>query len=107
MELAVIKAEEVRICVLYDPSNGAIVHTHKVTTLPRGRRLDDTAMERRIRELAKSHVADAPELKVLHVNPENIVMGTNYRVDVAAGKLVEVKRKNPPQHRQPSSPNPR
>jgi hypothetical protein len=81
--------EEQKLCVLYDPSNGTIVHTHWVTTLPGGRKVDEAELERRIRERATSRGRDVKGLKVLHVDPKEYEPGTRYRVDIEAGKLTK------------------
>jgi hypothetical protein len=87
-----LRPEEEKLCVLYRGADGKIVHTHRVTTLPGGRRLNDAEVERRARELAARrhpdrHLAQR-ELKALHVNPEDFQHGVRYRVDLEAGKLV-------------------
>lgn len=89
-----LQAEEVKVCVLYEPSTGRVVHVHRVTTMPGGRRLDQAAMEKRIRELAKLHGADSPALRVFHVDPKDIVVGANYMVDVDAKKLRRISEKS-------------
>jgi hypothetical protein len=87
-----IQPEEEKLCVLYRTTDGKILHTHRVTTLPGGRRVDDAEVERRARELAARrhpdrHLAQR-ELKVLHINPAEFQHGVHYRVDVKAAKLV-------------------
>jgi hypothetical protein len=86
--------EDQKLCVLYDPSNGNILHTHWVTTLPGGRKVDKAELEKRIRERATSRGRDASGLKVLHVDPAEYVQGIHYRVDLAAGKLAECPKQN-------------
>ena len=39
-----VQPEDEKLCVLYDPATGRIIHTHRVTTLPRGRKVDDAEM---------------------------------------------------------------
>ena len=82
-------AEDQKLCVLYDPSNGAIVHTHWVTTLPGGRKIDEAELEKRIRERAAFRGRDVQGLKVLHVDPSEYKQGTRYQVDTKAGKLTK------------------
>jgi hypothetical protein len=81
--------EDQKLCVLYDPSNGAIVHTHWVTTLPGGRVVGQAEMEKRIRERAAFRGRDVQEMKVLHVDPKDYEQGTRYQVDTKAGKLTK------------------
>ncbi len=85
----VAEPEDQKLCVLYDPSNGTILHTHWVTTLPGGHKVDKAELERRIRERATSRSRDVNGLKVLHVDPREYDQGMRYRVDVEAGKLVK------------------
>jgi len=84
--------EEEKLCVLYRATDGKIIHTHRVTTLPGGRRLDDAEVEGRARELAARRHPDRHlalrGLKALHVNPAEFEHGVRYRVDLQAGKLV-------------------
>ena len=82
-------AEDQKLCVLYDPSNGNIVHTHWVTTLPGGLKVDREEIERRIRDRATSRGRDVKGLKVLHVDPKEYEQGTRYGVDLEAGKLTK------------------
>jgi hypothetical protein len=79
--------EEQKLCVLYDPSSGTVVHTHWVTTLPGGRKVDKAELEKRIRARAAFRGRDVQGMKVLHVDPSEYELGIHYRVDVAAGKL--------------------
>lgn len=88
-----MRAEDVKACILYEPATGRVVHVHRVTTLPGGRRLDQVAMESRIRDLAKQHGADSVDLRVLHVDPRELVVGTSYVVDVHAEKLQRIREK--------------
>jgi hypothetical protein len=82
--------EDQKLCVLYDPSNGTIVHTHWVTTLSGGRVVDQPGMEKRIRERAASRGRNVQGMKVLHVDPKEYKQGTRYRVDLEARKLAKL-----------------
>jgi hypothetical protein len=84
-----VQPEDEKLCVLYDPATGRIIHTHRVTTLPGGRKFDDAEMERRIRERSVSSGREVSGLALLHVDPKTYKMGTVYQVDVGAKKLVE------------------
>ena len=86
---ALVQPEADKICVLYNLATGRIVHLHRVTTLPGGRKIDDAEMERRIRERSVSSGRDISGLAVLHVDPNAYKMGAVYPVDVGAKKLVE------------------
>jgi hypothetical protein len=84
--------EDQKLCVLYDPSTGLIVHTHWVTTLPGGRKVDRAEMEKRIRERAALRGRDVSSFRVLHVETGEYVAGICYRVNLDTGKLEEVPR---------------
>jgi hypothetical protein len=86
---APVQPEADKICVLYNLATGRIVHMHRVTTLPGGRKVDDAEMERRIRERSVSSGREVSGLVVLHVDPKTYKMGAVYQVDVGAKKLVE------------------
>lgn len=85
--------EDEKLCVLYEPKTGVIVHTHRVTTMPGGRKVDAAEMERRTRERATSRGRDVHKLALLHVDPKTYRPGAFYRVDVKAKALVETKVK--------------
>ncbi len=88
----ILKPEAVRICVLYDPSNGRIVHTHEVVTLPGGRKVDEKEMERRTLQRAASAGVDTSKLKVMHVPPEEYDRTSLYRVELKGLRLVKLAR---------------
>lgn len=78
-----------KLCVLFEPASGVIVHTHRVTTFPGGRKIDNAEMEKRIRERAASRGRDVHKLSILHVEPKSYKLGAQYQVDVKTKKLVE------------------
>jgi hypothetical protein len=87
--------EHERLCVLYDPATGRIVHTHRVMTMPGGRRVDEEEMERRTRERARSRGRDIKGLALLHIDPKTHRQDAFYKVDVEAKTLVETTFKPP------------
>jgi hypothetical protein len=84
------RIEEQKLCVLYDPASGAIVHTHWVTTLEGGRKVSEAEMEARTRERAATRGREAGHLHILHVDPAVHKVGASYRVE--GGALVEIER---------------
>jgi hypothetical protein len=90
--------EDEKLCVLYDPSTGRIVHTHRVTTMAGGRKVDKAEMEKRTRQRAKSRGRDISGLTLLHVDPETYKLGAFYEVNLRTKKLVETVHK-PAAHR--------
>ncbi len=88
----VLKPEAVRICVLYDPSDGRVAHTHEVVTLPGGRKVDEKEMERRTFQRAEGAGVDTSKLKPLHVQPKDCDRTSLYHVDLKGPRLVKLAR---------------
>jgi hypothetical protein len=88
----IVKPEEVKICVLYDPKDGHIVHTHEVVTFTGGRRVSDEEVKARAFKNATRRGKDTSNLKALHVSPDKIDRRSTYRVDLKSLTLIEVPR---------------
>ncbi len=56
-----------RVCVLYEPKSGRVVHVHGVTVLPGGKEVSKDELERRAVARAKSLGRSVAGLKTLHV----------------------------------------
>lgn len=56
-----------RVCVLFDPQDGRVVHVHGSTTLLAGRQISDAEMEKDATEHAKAFGHSVEGLKTLHV----------------------------------------
>jgi len=56
-----------KVCVLFDPKDGRIVHTHGVTMLDGAREIDENELERRAIGHAKAFGHEVTALKALHV----------------------------------------
>lgn len=56
-----------RVCVLYEPKSGRLVHVHGVTVLPGGKEVSQAEMEQRTVARAKSLGRSVTGLKALHV----------------------------------------
>jgi hypothetical protein len=78
-----------KICVLYDPISGSILHTHRVITFAGGREVTDAEMERRCKALAESLGHASTKLKVLHVPSSKYTKTALYYVNVTTGELTE------------------
>lgn len=96
--LASPSPEEEKLCVLYDPATGRIAHSHRVTTMPGGRKVNREEMEGRTRERASSRGRDINGLAILHVDPKTYKLGAFYQIDVRAKKLVETTDKPAVRH---------
>ena len=59
--------ESSRVCVLFDPGNGRIVHVHGVTRLEGVPELDEAELEARARRHAEARGRATSALQALHV----------------------------------------
>lgn len=92
----VLKPEDVKICVLYDPKDGRIAHHHMVSTFPGGQRVDEKEVERRTLARAASFGTDTSKLKALHVAEKECNPSRRYKVDIRTLTLIEIPR---PEHK--------
>jgi hypothetical protein len=94
------KAPSSRVCVVYDPRDGRIVHGHEFVGDGTGVFGPDGRDEREQQTLewARRNHGDVARLRVLHV-PANFRFATNaaYRIDTKAGRLIEHRRWTPEQ----------
>ena len=81
-----------KICVLYDPRDGRVVHTHRVITMPGGQEITDAEAEARAKERAKQAGRDIRGLSALRVAHEDCDGSSQYRVDLAEKKLRKLER---------------
>jgi len=107
-----IKPESVKICVLYDPKNGRVIHHHKVVVFPGAQKVDKTEVERRALERAATLGRETSKLKALHVSEKECNPSSAYRVDLTSLTLIELpkpkmKRRSPQQSRALSTKKPR
>ncbi len=88
-----IEPESEKICVLYDPKDGRIAHTHEVITLPGGRKVDDEEVEARAFKRAAALGKDTSKFKALHVKaPKDHDRSSMYRVDPNSLTLTKLRR---------------
>jgi hypothetical protein len=92
-----------KICVLYDPLDGRVVHTHRVLTMPGGRDVTDEELEERAKDRAKRAGHDIKGLSTLRVTSDVCDCSSQYRVDLATKKLQKLERRphraHPPSRR--------
>jgi hypothetical protein len=86
------KPEDVKICVLYDPKDGRVVHNHKVLVFPGAKKVDEKEVERRALERAASFGRDPSKLKALHVSEKQCNPSSMYRVDLISLTLVKLPK---------------
>jgi hypothetical protein len=84
------EAESIKTCVLYDPSDGHIVHTHQVVILPGARNVGDSEVESRAFAIAKKVGRDVSKVRALHISSKDYAENINYKVDVKSLRLTEI-----------------
>jgi hypothetical protein len=101
------KAPASRICVVYDPRDGRIIHGHEFVGDGTGVFGPDGREEREQQTLegARRNHGDLSKLRVLHA-PTNFRFTPNaaYRVDIKSGRLVEHARWTPEQPQRAPTP---
>jgi hypothetical protein len=86
------KPEDVKICVLYDPKDGRIVHHHMVVTFPGAQKVDEKEIERRAHERAARLGTDTSKAKALHFSARELNPSNRYKIDLRSMTLVELPR---------------
>jgi hypothetical protein len=86
-----------KVCVLYDPKDGRVIHTHRALTMPGGRDVTDEELEACAKDMAKRAGHDITGLSSLRVPGEDCDGSSQYRVDLAMNKLQKLER--PPKSR--------
>ena len=81
------------IVLLYDPSDGRIVHGLHYEVDPGGKLPDQATLEQAAHEAAAVHARDAdkpllPKLAALHADPKTFDLRRSYKVDPAKRVLV-------------------
>ena len=79
-----------KYCILFDPSDGAIRHTHCVATLDGADETPKEQIEKRTLKLAKELGLEVKKLQVLHADGSEIEPDTQYTVNPATGRLVKI-----------------
>jgi hypothetical protein len=82
-----------KICVIYDPANGAVIHTHEVLTFPGGRQVTDADTEAEaLAMLARRSGKDMSGFGVLHVPPGEYQRSARHRVELPSRRLIAEAR---------------
>jgi hypothetical protein len=84
--------EEVRICILYDPRDGRVLHHHMVETYPGADKVDQKEVEERAHARAARFGTDTSKAKALHLSPNEVDPSKRYKVDLTSLKLIELPR---------------
>jgi len=84
-----VQPEQWSMVVLFDGETGIILHTHQSVTTSDGEHPSELELEAE----ARTHAGpESGRASVLHVDPRTLDAQAHYRVDTAAGRLVEVRR---------------
>ena len=75
------QVRSVKCCVLFDPADGKIVHTHRVVTMEGAEETPARLLEERVRHLAKGFGLNLASLELMHVDAGHLQPGVTYRVD--------------------------
>jgi hypothetical protein len=73
--------EHSRVCVLFDPANGRVVHGHGVTVLESAKPIEPAELEARARRHALSMGKSVDGLKALHLPLEAIKAHAAFKVN--------------------------
>jgi hypothetical protein len=78
-----------KICLIYDPADGGVIHTHEVLTFPGGRQLTDADAEAEaLALLAHRTGKDVSGFGVLHVPAGEYQRRARYRVELPSRRLI-------------------
>jgi len=75
-----LEPESIKSCVLYDPSDGRIVHQHEVVNFPGAKAVENEEIESKAVRLAAKLGHDISKLKALHLSGA-FPSDKRYRVD--------------------------
>lgn len=78
-----------KVCVLFDPKDGRIVHVHGATKLDGAKEIDENELERRAIGHAKSFGHEVAGLKALHVPISAIRQPGTLKVNAEGSGLVQ------------------
>lgn len=78
-----------KVCVLFDPKDGRIVHVHGMTTLDGAREVNEAELERRAVGLARAFGHEVAALKALHVPISAIRQPGTLKVNAEGSGLVQ------------------
>ena len=78
-----------QICMIYDPADGRVAHTHEALTYPGGSELTASSVEAEaLAVLARGMRTDVSGLRSLHVQPSEYQRGTRYRIELPSRRLI-------------------
>lgn len=92
-----VRDAHIRVCVLFDPKDGRVVHGHGVTVLGSEQPMEPADVEARAREGATKLGLSVDGLKALHVPIEDIRRHRAFKVNDTGDGVVALP--DPPGHR--------
>jgi len=87
-----LEVESARVCVLYDPIDGRIVHRHEAVNFTGARMVSDEELASRACALAAKIGHDVSMLRTLHFAADEYAEGKTYKVDIKTLRLNEIPR---------------
>lgn len=85
-----------KVCILFDPKDGRVVHVHGVTSLNSGSEIGAPEMEARARRYAEHFDRSTTDLRALHVPITVMREHGAFRVNERGDGLVSVPRRERP-----------
>jgi hypothetical protein len=82
------QVRSVKCCVLFDPKDGTILHTHRIVTMDGAAETADHLVEERTRQLAKDLGLNIQQLEAIHVDEKTIQPEVIYKVDLSKRCLI-------------------
>jgi len=81
-----------KVCILYDPDNGRVVHVHGVTVLEGENAINENELEERARSRATAVGRSISGLRALHLKISEIPQGTSFTVNTEGTGLIRGTR---------------
>ena len=83
-----LRAQAHRVCVIYDPVDGRIIHVHHDVALPGGRPAGENEIETAAMTQLRKRGRETGGLRVLHAKPEDLRPLVRYKVHRLENRLV-------------------
>ena len=93
-----IKPASTKICVLYDPQDGRVVHTHSVVVLQGARDVTEAEVEASAKDRAEKLGHEIAGLSTLRVAAEDCDRSSQYRVDLETKTLKKIQHPTTTSH---------
>ena len=87
------------VCVLFDPKDGRVVHSHGVTVLQPGKQIEPAELEARARQHAARFGKQVEDLSALHLPLAAIHGHEAFRVNPKGDGVIPIARTKPGRRR--------